>query len=99
MYKWANGTIFGWRPEMGLYQSSLPTVFTAMPLLYSIPERPLESLRESLLQSLLESIFKCLLESHLERASHREEQCFPWEAVGRWKTVSLWRLWPTIRRL
>jgi hypothetical protein len=98
MYKWANGTIFGWQLEMGRYQSSQQAVFTAIPLLYSIAERALESLGESLLQSLLVSFFECLLQSHLERASHREEQSFPWEAVGRWNTVSLWKLWLTIRR-
>ena len=50
---------------MDLYQSSLPAVFAAIPVLYTIAESPLESL--------LESLFKSLLESLLERASHREE--------------------------
>jgi len=65
MCAWAYGTIYGWRPEMDLYQSSLPAVFAAIPVLYTIAESPLESL--------LESLFKSLLESLLERASHREE--------------------------
>jgi len=65
MYTWAYGTIYGWRPEMDLYQSSLPAVFAAIPVLYTIAE--------SLLESLLESLFECLLESLLERASHWEE--------------------------
>jgi len=50
---------------MDLYQSSLPAVFAAIPVLYTIAESPLESL--------LESLFECLFESLLERASHREE--------------------------
>jgi hypothetical protein len=62
---------------MDLYQSSLPAVFAAIPLLYTIADSPLEilleSLLESLLQSLLESRFECLHESLLERASHRKE--------------------------
>jgi len=45
------------------------------------------------LKSLLESLFESLLESLLERASHREEYSFPREAFGRWKTLSLWKLW------
>jgi hypothetical protein len=73
--------IYGWQPEMDLYQSSLPAVFAAIPLLYTIAdsllqillERLLESLLESLLQSLLESHFECLHENLLERASHRME--------------------------
>jgi len=52
-----------------LYQSSLPAVFAAIPVLYTIAESPLESL----LLSLLENLFESLLESLLERASHREE--------------------------
>jgi len=52
-------------------------VFAAIPVLYTIADRPLESLleslHESLLKSLLESLFESLLESLLERASHREE--------------------------
>jgi hypothetical protein len=65
MYAWAYGTIYSWRPEMDLYQSSLPAVFAAIPVLYTIAESPLESL--------LESLFESLLESLLERASHRDE--------------------------
>jgi len=57
MCAWAYGTIYSWQPEMDLYQSSLPAAFTAIPVLYTIAESPLESLLESL----------------LERASHREE--------------------------
>jgi hypothetical protein len=69
MYAWAYGTIYGWRPEMDLYQSSLPAVFAAIPLLYTIADSPLEIL----LESLLESRFECLHESLRERASHRKE--------------------------
>jgi hypothetical protein len=58
MYVWAYGTIYGWRPEMDLYQSSLPAVFAAIPLLYTIADSPLESLLESPLESLLESRFE-----------------------------------------
>jgi len=47
--------------------------FSAILVLYTIAEGPLESLLVSLLESLLESIFKSLLESLLERASHWEE--------------------------
>ena len=57
----------------GPTQSSLPAVFAAIPVLYTIAERLLESLLESLPQSLPESLFESLLESLLERASHREE--------------------------
>jgi hypothetical protein len=74
---------------MDLYQSSLLTVFAAIPVLYSsIAGSPLESL----LESLLESRFESLVESLLERASHRGEYSFPWEAFSRWKTLSLWKL-------
>jgi hypothetical protein len=65
MCAWAYGTIYSWRPEMDLYKSSLPAVFAAIPVLYTIAE--------SLLESLLESLHESLLESLLERASHREE--------------------------
>jgi hypothetical protein len=62
MYAWAYGTIYSWRPEMDLYQPSLPAVFAAsIPVLYTIAE------------SLLESLLECLLESLLERALLREE--------------------------
>jgi hypothetical protein len=44
-------------------------IFSAIPVLYTIVESPLDSL----LESLLESLFKSLLESLLEKASHREE--------------------------
>jgi len=66
-------------------QSLLPAVFTAIPLLYSIAESPLErllervleslvqSLLESPLTSLLESLFERQLENLLERALHWEE--------------------------
>jgi len=50
---------------MDLFQSSLPAIFAAIPVLYTIAGSPLESL--------LESLFESLLESLLERASHREE--------------------------
>jgi hypothetical protein len=69
MYAWAYGTIYGWLPEMDLYQSSLPAGFAAIPLLYTIADSPLESL----LESLLDSSFECLHESLLERASHWKE--------------------------
>ena len=65
----AYGTIYGWWPEMDLFQSSLPPAFAAIPVLYTMAESPLESL----LESLLKSLFKSLLENLLERASHREE--------------------------
>jgi len=54
---------------MDLYQSSLPAVFAAILVLYTLAGSP----PESLLESLLESLFESLLESHLERALHREE--------------------------
>ena len=54
---------------MDLYQSSLPAVCAAIPVLYTIADSPLENL----LESLLESLFESLLESLLEGASHREE--------------------------
>jgi hypothetical protein len=77
MCAWAYGTIYSWRPETDLYQSSVPAVFAAIPVLCTIAESPLqillESLIQSLLQSLLESLLDSLLESLLERASHREE--------------------------
>jgi len=69
MCAWAYGTVYGWRPEMDLYQSSLPAVCAAIPVLYTIADSPLENL----LESLLESLFESLLESLLEGASHREE--------------------------
>jgi hypothetical protein len=64
MCAWAYGTIYGWRPEMDLYQSSLPAVFADIPVRYTIAESPVESL--------LESLFESLLEGLLESASHRE---------------------------
>jgi hypothetical protein len=83
------------------YQSLLPAVFAAIPVLYTVTKSPLESLfeslleslRESLLESLRESLLESLLDSLLEGASHWEELSFPWEALGRWKTLSLWMLW------
>jgi len=65
MCAWVYGTIYSWRPETDLYLSSVPAVFAAIPVLYTIAESPLESLLESLLVSLLESL--------LERALHREK--------------------------
>jgi hypothetical protein len=77
MCAWAYGSIYSWRPEMDLYQSSLLAVFAAIPVRYTIAESPLErlleSLSESLVESLLESLSESLLESLLESASHREE--------------------------
>jgi len=77
MCAWAYGTLYSWQLEMDLYQSSLPPVFAAIPVLYTIAESPLERLLESLLESQLESqlesLIESLLESLLERASHREE--------------------------
>ena len=49
---WAYGTIYSRRPEINLYQSSLPAVFAATPALYTIVGSPLESLLESLLESI-----------------------------------------------
>jgi len=54
---------------MDLYQSSLPAICAAIPILCTIAESPLESL----LESLIESLFESLREGLLERASHREE--------------------------
>jgi hypothetical protein len=79
MCAWTYGTIYSWQLEMDLYQSSLPTVFTAIPVLYTIAESPLErllgrllgSLLGSLLESLLKSLFESLFESRL-RAFLRE---------------------------
>jgi hypothetical protein len=65
MCVWAYRTIYGWRPEIDLYQSSLPVVFVAIPVLYNIAKSPLGSL--------LESLFESLLESLLGRASDWEE--------------------------
>jgi hypothetical protein len=50
---------------MDLFESSLPAVFAAIPVLYTIARSPLESLLESLFESLVESLH--------DRASHREE--------------------------
>jgi hypothetical protein len=66
---WADGTIYGWRPELDQYQPLLPAVFAGISVLYTIAE----SLLESLLECLLESLLDRLLESLLERASHWEE--------------------------
>jgi len=52
MCAWAYGTIYSRRPEINLYQSSLPTVFAATPALYTIVGSPLESLLQSLLESI-----------------------------------------------
>jgi len=73
MCVWAYGTIYSWRLETDLYQSSVPAVFAAIPVLCTIAESPLQSLLQVLLESLLESLLEGLLESHLERVSHREE--------------------------
>jgi len=51
---------------MDLYQSSLPAVFAAILVLYTIAVSPLERLLESLLESLLER-------AAFERAALREE--------------------------
>jgi hypothetical protein len=77
MCTWAYGTIYSWRPEMDLYQASVPAVFTAILVLYSIAasllsESLLESLLESLPESLFEGLFESLLASLLERAFLRE---------------------------
>ena len=61
----------------GPTQSSLPAVFAAIPVLYTIAESPLERLLGSLLGSLLESLLGSLLESLFEcrlRAFLREEE-------------------------
>jgi hypothetical protein len=65
MCTWAYGTIYGWQPEMDVHQSLLPAGFTAILVLYTITESPLESL--------LESLFESLLESLLQRVSQWEE--------------------------
>jgi len=85
----AYGTVYSCGMEMDLYQSSLPAVFAAIPVLYTIAESPLQRLHVRR----LECLFKSLLESFLERASHLEESSFPEDAFGRWKTLSLWKLW------
>jgi len=42
----------------------------------------------------LESLVENLLErAAFERAALQEESSFPQEAFGRWKTLSLWKLW------
>jgi len=51
----------------------IPSVFSAIQVLYTIAESSLEILLESLLACLLESLFKSLVESLLERVSHQEE--------------------------
>jgi hypothetical protein len=73
MCAWAYGTIYSWRQEMDLYQSSVPAVFAAIPVLCTIAESSLQILLASLLESLLESLLGSLLESLLESASHQEE--------------------------
>jgi hypothetical protein len=86
---------------MELYQSSLPTDFAVLSVLYTIADSLLERLIESLPEilpeslhdSLLESQFERLVESVQERASHRVEKCFPPEAFGWWIMLSLWKLW------
>jgi hypothetical protein len=71
--------LYGWRPEMDLYLSVLPTVFAASPLesplvLGSLLESLHESLHDSLLDSLLDSPLDSLLErAVLEKAVLREE--------------------------
>jgi hypothetical protein len=69
MCVWAYETIFSWPPEMNLIQCSLPAVFAAIPVLYTIDGSPLDSLHDIVLESLCES----LVQSLLERAWHREE--------------------------
>jgi hypothetical protein len=94
---------------MDLYLSLLPAVVAPIPLesplaLASLHESLLESLLDSLLGSLLDSPLDSLLEravleravlerAVLERAVLREEESFPGKAFGRWKTLSLWKLW------
>jgi len=48
---------------MDLSQTSLPAVFAAIPVLYTIAQSPLERLLGSMLESLLESLLQSLLES------------------------------------
>ena len=67
MGAWAYGTIYGWRPEMDLFQSALPAAFAAIPVLYTIAESPLGSLLERLLERLFESLLESLLASLFER--------------------------------
>jgi hypothetical protein len=73
MSVWAYGTIYSGWPEMDLYQSSVPAVLAAIPVLYTIAESPFKRLLKHLLESLLESLFESLVESLLERALHGEE--------------------------
>jgi hypothetical protein len=59
----------GWRWTYPVFT----TVFTAIPLLYTIAESPLQSLLGRLLESLPESFFDSLLGSFLEKASYCQE--------------------------
>jgi len=91
MCVWAYGTIYSGWPETDLYQSSVPAVFAAIPVLCTITESPFQILLASLLASLLERLLESLLESRLERllerllgrASHWEEGSFLRETFGR----------------
>jgi len=65
MNTWAHGTIYGWQPEMGLFQSLLPAVFAGIPKLYMITG--------TLFESLLEIIFATPCGSLPDGASHHEE--------------------------
>jgi hypothetical protein len=51
----------------------IPSVFSAIQVLYTITESSLEILLESLLARLLESFFKSLVENLLDRVLHQEE--------------------------
>jgi hypothetical protein len=57
----AYGSIYSWRLEMDLYQSSLPAVFADIPVTYTVAGSPLVILLDSLLESLLGGLLKACL--------------------------------------
>ena len=104
MCVWAHGTIYGWRPEMDLYLSSISSYYTSTesaaeptdawePAWEPISKPSVIACLETSLRAYSEALLHSQPGSLLERVTLREVSSFPQEAFGRWKTLSLWKLW------
>jgi hypothetical protein len=65
----AYGSIYSWQLEMDLYQSSLPAVFTDIPITYTVAECPLVILLDNLVESLLGSLLNACLTTTVRELS------------------------------
>jgi hypothetical protein len=86
MSMWADGTIYCWHPELDLYMTQTPGVFTVIPVLAIITQSLLES------PLVLENLLESLGESWIQRAALQKEWSHPLEAFCGWITFSLWKL-------